>query len=136
VSKETKKRSVVKTITWRILATLTTMLLVYIFSSNLGLAASIGAVEIIVKLIFYYVHERVWQLAKNDKKRLNAFLKSISWRVLASLITIGLVFSFGIKFGTASIIGSIELVIKLVIYYLHEELWIRITWGYKDRKEN
>ena len=136
MNKETKKRSIIKTITWRILATLTTMLLVYAFSSNLGLAASIGAVEIVVKLIFYYIHERIWQLAKNVKKRLNAFLKSISWRLLASIITIGLVFSFGIKFGTASIMGGIELVIKLLIYYLHEEIWIRITWGFRDKKRN
>ncbi len=58
--KETNKRSWVKSITFRILATLTTMILVYIFFGRLDIAAVIGGLEVVLKLILYYYHERFW----------------------------------------------------------------------------
>jgi len=53
-------RSVAKGISWRILATLTTVFLVFIFTGKLTLAFGIGLLEVLAKLGFYYVHERVW----------------------------------------------------------------------------
>lgn len=57
---ETQKRSIVKTITFRIIATITTVILVLIFTENLALASIIGVLDLISKLIIYYLHERVW----------------------------------------------------------------------------
>lgn len=54
------KRSVVKAISWRLVATLTTMGVVFLFTRQLALAAGVGAVEVVLKLIFYYCHERMW----------------------------------------------------------------------------
>jgi len=58
--RDAQVRSVVKSITWRFLATVTTMVLVYIFTGSLSLALGIGAIEVVVKIIIYYLHERVW----------------------------------------------------------------------------
>ncbi len=49
-----------KTITWRIVATLTTVFLVFAFTGNLVLSGGVGLAEIVAKLFGYYVHERVW----------------------------------------------------------------------------
>lgn len=57
---ETNMRSVAKSITFRVLATLTTMILVYIFFRRLDLAAIIGGLEMLIKLILYFFHERIW----------------------------------------------------------------------------
>lgn len=54
------KRSLVKTITWRICATLTTMLLVWLFYRDLSVAFQIGIIEVVIKMIVYYGHERLW----------------------------------------------------------------------------
>jgi uncharacterized membrane protein len=56
-------RSMVKAISWRIVATLTTILLVVIFSKDLALGTIVGITELIVKTVVYYVHERVWNLS-------------------------------------------------------------------------
>jgi len=56
-------RSMVKAISWRIVATLTTILLVVLFSKDLALGTIVGITELIVKTIVYYVHERVWNLS-------------------------------------------------------------------------
>ena len=53
-------RSVVKAVSWRIVATLTTILLVFIFSGNLVISGGVGLTELFSKLVIYYFHERFW----------------------------------------------------------------------------
>ena len=55
-------RSILKALSWRVLATLTTMLIVFGFTGKLALSAGVGAVEVVIKLILYYLHERTWGL--------------------------------------------------------------------------
>ncbi len=57
---ETKTRTILKTVTWRVLATCTTMLLVYLFTKRLTLSLGIGAVEVTIKMLIYFLHERLW----------------------------------------------------------------------------
>jgi len=65
--KETHKRSLFKAVSWRILATLATMSLVFIITGNLTLAAEIGFFELMLKLLIYYAHERIWDKIKWGK---------------------------------------------------------------------
>lgn len=57
---ETHARSILKGVTWRVIASGTTMTVVYIMTGNLALVASVGAVDILAKVFFYYLHERTW----------------------------------------------------------------------------
>ena len=59
--KESKTRSILKGLTWRILATATTFLLAWLFAKDLSVATSIAAVEFFIKFAIYYAHERAWQ---------------------------------------------------------------------------
>ena len=60
--KDTHLRSVSKGISWRIIATITTVTIVYLITGEISTALEIGAIEVIAKIIIYYVHERVWLL--------------------------------------------------------------------------
>jgi len=53
-------RSVVKTISWRTVGTLDTIIISYFITGNLLMAASIGSIEVVTKMILYYFHERAW----------------------------------------------------------------------------
>jgi len=53
-------RSVVKTISWRALGTLDTIIISFIITGSLGMAASIGSIELVTKMVLYYLHERAW----------------------------------------------------------------------------
>jgi len=55
-----RKRSILKAITFRIIATITTILLVLLFTGNWALANTVGALDLVSKLGLYYVHERLW----------------------------------------------------------------------------
>ncbi len=58
--RESYSRSTSKTATWRVLASLDTMLLAWLFTGNIATAASIGGLEVVTKLILYFFHERIW----------------------------------------------------------------------------
>lgn len=54
------KRHLLKTLTWRVIATGTTFALAWLFTEDIEIAAAIGATEAIAKMVLYYAHERVW----------------------------------------------------------------------------
>jgi uncharacterized membrane protein len=57
-------RSLVKALTWRVTATLTTALIAYIVTGEVGTAVIIGGIEFVLKFIIYYAHERAWNLVR------------------------------------------------------------------------
>ncbi|NWK55142.1 DUF2061 domain-containing protein [Verrucomicrobiaceae bacterium N1E253] len=59
--RESKTRSILKGLTWRLLATATTFLLAWLFAKDMSVAGTIAAAEFFIKFIIYYAHERAWQ---------------------------------------------------------------------------
>jgi uncharacterized membrane protein len=54
------KRHILKTISWRILGTMDTILLSWFITGSWKLGLSIGGVEVITKMVLYFLHERAW----------------------------------------------------------------------------
>ncbi len=59
--RESRWRSVAKGLTWRVLATMTTMVIAWFITGDVLIALEIGAIEVFAKIGVYYVHERAWQ---------------------------------------------------------------------------
>jgi uncharacterized membrane protein len=57
---ENPKRSIAKSISWRIIGTLDTILISWIVTGTLSVAFSIGVVELFTKMLLYFFHERIW----------------------------------------------------------------------------
>ncbi|MCU7891959.1 MAG: DUF2061 domain-containing protein [Candidatus Thiodiazotropha sp. (ex Ustalcina ferruginea)] len=53
-------RSLVKALSWRVTGSIDTILLSWLFTGNLTIAAAIGLTEVMSKMVLYYLHERVW----------------------------------------------------------------------------
>lgn len=53
-------RSIVKTVSWRAVGTLDTIVISYLITGSLKMAASIGSIELFTKMFLYYFHERAW----------------------------------------------------------------------------
>ena len=60
MSTDLKKRTLVKTMSWRVTASLTTFLIAWILTGDLLIGVSIGSIEAIVKIFLNYYHERIW----------------------------------------------------------------------------
>ncbi|MCK5681932.1 adenylyl-sulfate kinase [bacterium] len=71
---ETKKRSILKAISWRTVATITTAVLVFIFTGQFALALTIGLLEVFAKMALYFFHERLWQKISFGKKEIPSFV--------------------------------------------------------------
>ena len=54
------KRHIAKTITWRIVGTIDTILLSWLITGDLAIGLTIGGVEVMTKMILYFAHERMW----------------------------------------------------------------------------
>ena len=55
-----RRRHIAKTITWRIIGTLDTMVLGWLVSGDPVVGLKVGGLELITKMILYYLHERAW----------------------------------------------------------------------------
>lgn len=66
-SKEKIKRSLLKTISWRVIGTLDTILISWLITGAMTLALSIGTIELISKMVLYFFHERLWNQIKWGK---------------------------------------------------------------------
>ena len=65
--KEKAYRSIIKTVSWRVLGTIDTMVISYFITGSLVMAASIGSIEVVTKMVLYYFHERTWNRIKLGK---------------------------------------------------------------------
>ena len=134
---ESHLRSIIKGISWRIIATSDTILIVLLITCLYGncsieSALKIGALEVVIKLLIYYFHERIWQKSNNSggiTKQYTLF-KTISWRVVATTTTFIISGAILESFNEVALfIALLELITKFILYYLHERLWLKIPKG-------
>ena len=61
-TEKTKKfKSLKKAVSWRVVASVTTMIIAYLFIGSIEIALGIGAIESLLKIGLYYLHERLWE---------------------------------------------------------------------------
>lgn len=61
MERETRIRSLLKGLSWRIVASTTTITIAYVITGDTSIALGIGGIEAVLKIAFYYLHERAWQ---------------------------------------------------------------------------
>ena len=143
--KENHSRSVIKGVTWRAIGTADTIFLSWLFTGNIGNALKIGITEVFTKIFLFYLHERIW-LKMNIWRRpveqsdgtvkwvdhhKRSVIKGISWRIVGTVDTIIIAFFWTGDYTKALQIGFTEVVTKVLLYYLHERVWLKVKWGQK-----
>jgi len=61
---DSQSKSLIKSISWRIIGTLDTIIISWVLTGTLSVALTIGSIEIFTKFILYYGHERLWNNIK------------------------------------------------------------------------
>ena len=67
-SKDAHTRSIMKAVSYRLLAAIATGLIAYVFTRRLDISLGIASVEVVAKIICYYIHERIWSFVKFGQK--------------------------------------------------------------------
>nr|QFG74219.1 MAG: putative membrane protein [Megaviridae environmental sample] len=62
-----RRKKLLKTFTWRAIATTTTFVVAFILTDEIGKSGTIAAVDTVVKTIFYYFHEGAYDKATKKK---------------------------------------------------------------------
>ena len=130
----TVKRHLVKSISWRIIGTIDTFLLSYILTGSMSFGLSISGVDFFSKLLLYYFHERIWYLSKIRNANKRHLIKTFSWRAVGSLTTLIVAWIVTGNPLTGFKIGLVETLTKMILYYVHEKMWYRISFGLIGRK--
>jgi len=63
INHDSKSRSIIKTLTWRTVASFDTFLIAWVVTSDPWAGGLIAAIEVGTKIILYYLHERAWSHA-------------------------------------------------------------------------
>lgn len=148
------RRSLAKSVSWRIVGTLDTFVLSFLVltfvaplfgqhptshGATAQISSHIAMTELVTKVVLYYLHERAWARLgwglRHDGRRRHelhrrSVTKTASWRVLAGIDTVVLALIFTGSIGAALSIGALEVITKLGLYFLHERAWARIHWGH------
>ncbi len=144
-------RSVVKGATWRMVGTMDTIFLSFIYTGEVTKAFKIGGVELFTKIFLFYLHERIWMRLKfgteevrtNNEivvqdKHVRSIIKGASWRVIGSLDTFWIALFVNSDGAhptqTAFYIAATEVITKIALFWLHERIWMRVKWGAKADK--
>lgn len=127
------KRHIAKTITWRVIGTLDTIILSWFISGDPTTGLQIGLTESVTKMFLYYVHERVWVRIYVENSQKRHLIKTVTWRVIGTLDTVLLSWFYTGDPFTGLKIGAAEVVTKMALYYLHERMWYKINFGLDKR---
>ncbi|WP_426431869.1 DUF2061 domain-containing protein [Winogradskyella sp. HB-48] len=136
------KRHIAKTVTWRIIGTLDTIVLSWIITGDPLAGVKIGIAEVTTKSVLYYLHERVWykiNLTRDGvllESRKRHIAKTFTWRFIGTLDTMTLAWIISGNPLAALQIGFAEVITKMLLYYLHERAWYRINFGLTKRNND
>tara|TARA_B110001450_G_scaffold99104_1_gene93977 strand:+ start:4793 stop:5245 length:453 start_codon:yes stop_codon:yes gene_type:complete len=127
------KRHIAKSISWRILGSIDTLLFAWLITGDFNEGLSMSGITTITKLIWYYFHEQFWLKSSVVDSNKRHVIKTFTWRFIGTIDTV--IFGWiitgnpfeGLKIGMA------ETATKLLLYFGHEKLWYRVNFGLDQR---
>ena len=137
-----KKRHLAKAVSWRVIGSIDTMILGWVFSGSPLIGLKIGLTETVTKIGLYYLHERAWFKFNRDRlhwlrlrsSRRRHLAKTVTWRVVGTIDTMILAWIISGDPLVGLKVGGTEIVTKMTLYYFHEELWHRSKFGLLPKK--
>ena len=126
------KRHIFKTVSWRLIGTLDTLILSWVITGNFLTGFKISTIEVVSKMVLYYIHERFWYKSNISNSSKRHLYKTFSWRFLGTVdtILIGWLVSGDPFIGLQ--IGFAEVVTKMILYYVHEKVWYKSKYGLEN----
>lgn len=65
-------------------------------------------------------------------KPLRSLIKTISWRITGSTATFIIAYILTGNFAVAGVIGITQMISNTILYYVHERIWNKLSWGRND----
>lgn len=137
--KETQQRSIAKTLTIRVLFSLSHLINGFIVSGSWIIGAQILGIAAVVNMFLHWAHERIWNWVQWNRKPGDSAMfsdgqprtisKSITWRALITINNFVIPYLTTGSWQAAVAFLTIATIMNIVIYYTHERVWNRVSWG-------
>lgn len=136
IAKETHKRTLVKTVIYRILSIIVTMGLTLAFGGSALQAVQFGLVSLIIGSSHYYIYDRIWQFIpwqrslEGQDTQFRSIVKSIVYRITVILVVmISARVIFADNNLTAFLVATSKFAINTATYYVLDRFFNRTAWG-------
>lgn len=136
---EVQKRSIAKTITARVMFTMSHLVNGFIVSGSWVLGAQIVGVAAVINLLLFWAHERAWNFFQFNRKPKDGLMfvdghprtvsKSVTWRAVITINNFMIPYLLTGSWKAAAAFLTIATVMNITLYYLHERAWNRFAWG-------
>ena len=133
--KDTNLRSITKGVSWRLFASIDTFFLSWLIFNKPLHAGAIALSEVLTKILLYYLHERGWNLIQWGRGQCRkvahyrSVTKGVTWRLVGSLDTTFISWFITHNATGAFKLGGFEIITKIILFYIHERIWVRVRWG-------
>jgi len=125
---ESKKRSLTKSIIWRIMGVFVYATIFYMFTRQWGITLAGTLIHHTTFLLVFFLHERMWiKLKRNDH-----WLKPITYEIILGMGLGGLIVL--LLTGSWKAVTAITVtytIIKVIMYYIYDKIWNKIKWQKK-----
>ena len=122
---DTHRKSILKSIIWRIMGVIVLATIVYLFTRNWITTSLITVIHHATFLLVFYLHERIYLKININKK---SFIKAITYEIILGMGLGGLIVL--LVTGSWSRVSQITIVytcVKLIMYYIYETIWIKLS---------
>ena len=136
---ENQLRSIGKTISWRVLLTISHIVNAFIITGSIITGLKIAGLAAVINSILFWLHERIWNIVswnrlKNKKivfseAHSRSISKIISWRIIITINNFLIPFLITGSWQTGFLFLTSATVINMFLFWSHERIWNRISWG-------
>lgn len=131
---DTNLRTFVKTFSYRICSILTILILSILLNYGAGFGLKFVIITMTIGFALFFIHERIWTRIDWYKENLNdtktrSLIKTVSWRVISFIALFIIGMTLGLSSSDAAWWTIVNNISFMIVHYLHERLWNRITWG-------
>jgi len=136
---EQHPRTIVKVFSWRVALTASHIINGFIVTGSWVTGLQIAGLAAVINSVLFWSHERIWNRAQWNRRSQDdlkfvegqprTISKILTWRVLITASNFVIPYIITGSFGSAALFGGIATVINMFIFWAHERLWNRITWG-------
>ena len=126
MKKDSHKRSMLKSLIWRILGVIILASITWIYTHNWITVGLITLIHHATFLLVFYLHERLWFMLETTSQRVRRILKAITYEVVLGMGIGGLIVL--LITGEWSKVSQITLTytaVKLITYYIYESIWTK-----------
>jgi uncharacterized membrane protein len=136
---ENHPRTLAKVISWRVVLTISHFVNGFLVTGSWATGAQIAGISAILNSFLYWSHERAWNWAQwNRQPQDNCMFydgqprtlsKLLTWRatITGSNFIVPLILTGSLAQATAFM--SIAILVNILIFYTHERVWNRVSWG-------